>query len=171
MSETVKISVRNLVEFILREGDIDLRRTAGADKEQMQLGARIHRKIQRQMGSDYHAEVPLKMEVLCEGFTLCLEGRADGIIKREDEIVIDEIKGVLRELKYIEEPVAVHLAQAKCYAYMYASQNHLEEIRIQMTYCQMETEEIKRFLQTFSIEELKTWMEDVIKRYEKWAKF
>lgn len=48
MSETVKISVRNLVEFILREGDIDLRRTAGADKEQMQLGARIHRKIQRQ---------------------------------------------------------------------------------------------------------------------------
>ena len=79
----------------------------------MQLGARIHRKIQRQMGSDYHAEVPLKMEVLCEGFTLCLEGRADGIIKREDEIVIDEIKGVLRELKYIEEPVAVHLAQAK----------------------------------------------------------
>ena len=54
---------------------------------------------------------------------------------------------------------------------MYASQNHLEEIRIQMTYCQMETEEIKRFLQTFSIEELKTWMEDVIKRYEKWAKF
>lgn len=171
MSETVKISVRNLVEFILREGDIDQRRTAGADKEQMQLGARIHRKIQRQMGSDYHAEVPLKMEVLCEGFTLCLEGRADGIIKREDEIVIDEIKGVLRELKYIEEPVAVHLAQAKCYAYMYASQNHLEEIRIQMTYCQMETEEIKRFLQTFSIEELKTWMEDVIKRYEKWAKF
>ena len=121
MSETVKISVRNLVEFILREGDIDQRRTAGADKEQMQLGARIHRKIQRQMGSDYHAEVPLKMEVLCEGFTLCLEGRADGIIKREDEIVIDEIKGVLRELKYIEEPVAVHLAQAKCYAYMYAS--------------------------------------------------
>ena len=171
MSETVKISVRNLVEFILREGDIDQRRTAGADKEQMQLGARIHRKIQRQMGSDYHAEVPLKMEVLCEGFTLCFEGRADGIIKREDEIVIDEIKGVLRELKYIEEPVAVHLAQAKCYAYMYASQNHLEEIRIQMTYCQMETEEIKRFLQTFSIEELKTWMEDVIKRYEKWAKF
>ena len=73
MSETVKISVRNLVEFILREGDIDQRRTAGADKEQMQLGARIHRKIQRQMGSDYHAEVPLKMEVLCEGFTLCLE--------------------------------------------------------------------------------------------------
>lgn len=171
MSEVVRISVRNLVEFILREGDIDNRRAAGADKEQMQLGAKIHRKIQRQMGADYHAEVSLKLNVPCEGFTLCLEGRADGIIKREDETVIDEIKGVLRELKYIEEPVPVHLAQAKCYAYIYAVQNDLEEIRVQMTYCQMETEEIKRFSQTFSTEELKGWIQSVIKAYEKWAKF
>lgn len=171
MSEVVRISVRNLVEFILREGDIDNRRAAGADKEQMQLGAKIHRKIQRQMGVDYHAEVSLKLNVPCEGFTLCLEGRADGIIKREDETVIDEIKGVLRELKYIEEPVPVHLAQAKCYAYIYAVQNDLEEIRVQMTYCQMETEEIKRFSQTFSTEELKGWIQSVIKAYEKWAKF
>ncbi|MBS4981749.1 MAG: ATP-dependent DNA helicase [Lachnospiraceae bacterium] len=171
MSEVVRISVRNLVEFILREGDIDNRRAAGADKEQMQLGAKIHRKIQRQMGADYHAEVSLKLNVPCEGFTLCLEGRADGIIKREDETVIDEIKGVLRELKYIEEPVPVHLAQAKCYAYIYAVQNDLEEIRVQMTYCQMETEEIKRFSQTFSTEELKGWIQIVIKAYEKWAKF
>lgn len=171
MSEVVRISVRNLVEFILREGDIDNRRAAGADKEQMQLGAKIHRKIQRQMGADYHAEVSLKLNVPCEGFTFCLEGRADGIIKREDETVIDEIKGVLRELKYIEEPVPVHLAQAKCYAYIYAVQNDLEEIRVQMTYCQMETEEIKRFSQTFSTEELKGWIQSVIKAYEKWAKF
>ena len=69
MSETVKISVRNLVEFILREGDIDQRRTAGADKEQMQLGARIHRKIQRQMGSDYHAG---QMELLSGKMRLSL---------------------------------------------------------------------------------------------------
>ena len=38
MSDTViKISVRNLVEFILREGDIDNRRKAGKDTEAMQL--------------------------------------------------------------------------------------------------------------------------------------
>lgn len=171
MNEVVRISVRNLVEFILREGDIDNRRAAGTDKEQMQLGAKIHRKIQRQMGADYYPEVSLKMNVPCEGFTLCLEGRADGIIKREDEIVIDEIKGVLRELTYIEKPVSVHLAQAKCYACMYAVQNDLEEIGVQMTYCQMETEEVKRFFQKFSTEELKSWMEEVISAYEKWAKF
>ena len=36
----IRISVRNLVEFILRHGDID-NRTGGADKEAMQQGGRI----------------------------------------------------------------------------------------------------------------------------------
>ena len=64
MSDTViKISVRSLVEFILREGDIDNRKKAGKDTEAMQAGSRIHRKIQRQMGAGYRAEVPLKITV------------------------------------------------------------------------------------------------------------
>ena len=56
----IRISVRNLVEFILREGDIDNRTGGGQDPENRQMGSRIHRKIQRQMGSDYQAEVPLR---------------------------------------------------------------------------------------------------------------
>lgn len=48
-----RVSVRNLVEFILRGGDIDNRRGKGAEREAMQEGSRIHRKIQRRMGSDY----------------------------------------------------------------------------------------------------------------------
>ena len=72
----IRISVRNLVEFILRSGDID-NRIAATDKDIMQLGSRIHRKIQKQMGSDYHAEIPLKYEIPCNGFILKLEGRAD----------------------------------------------------------------------------------------------
>ena len=55
----IRISVRNLVEFILRHGDID-NRTGGADKDAMQQGSRIHRKIQRQQGAEYRAEVPLR---------------------------------------------------------------------------------------------------------------
>ena len=43
----IRISVRNLVEFILRAGDID-NRIASTDKDTMQLGSRIHRKIQKQ---------------------------------------------------------------------------------------------------------------------------
>ena len=167
----IRISVRNLVEFILREGDIDNRKAGLPDKESMQLGGRIHRKIQRQMGSDYHAEVPLKITVPCEGFAIQIEGRADGIQKTADGVVVDEIKGVLRELEYIEKPVSVHLAQAKCYGYIYGKQQELDSITVQMTYCQMETEEVKRFQETFSIEELERWFFDIVMQYEKWARF
>ena len=167
----IRISVRNLVEFILREGDIDNRKAGLPDKEAMQLGGRIHRKIQRQMGSDYHAEVPLKITVPCEGFVIQIEGRADGIQKTADGVVVDEIKGVLRELEYIEKPVSVHLAQAKCYGYIYGKQQELDSITVQMTYCQMETEEVKRFQETFSIEELERWFLDIVMQYEKWARF
>ncbi|MFT4006315.1 MAG: hypothetical protein QM683_12050, partial [Lacrimispora sp.] len=61
--KVLKISVRNLVEFVLRSGDIDNRRTSGAEKEAMQEGSRIHRKLQRRMGANYRAEVALKHTV------------------------------------------------------------------------------------------------------------
>lgn len=169
--ESVRISVRNLVEFILREGDLDNRTGGKTDKDTMLLGARIHRKIQRQMGADYHAEVPLKISVPCEKLDIVIEGRADGIIDNEKECVIDEIKGVLMDLEYLEEPVAIHYAQAKCYAYIYGSQKEKDRIEVQMTYCQMETEEIKRYRDLFFMEDLEKWFLNLIHRYEKWAVF
>lgn len=166
----IHISVRNLVEFILRSGDID-NRIAGTDKEAMLMGGKIHRKIQRGMGAEYHAEVPLKYEVPCRGFTLSVEGRADGVIERPEGVVIDEIKGVFRELELMEEPVPVHLAQAKCYAYIYADTHALKEIGVQMTYCNMDTEEIRRFQSVCSYDALKEWFFGVLGQYEKWARY
>lgn len=167
----IRISVRNLVEFILREGNIDNRTGGGQDPENMQMGSRIHRKIQRQMGSDYQAEVPLKTEIVCDGFTLKIEGRADGLIHTKEQVMVDEIKGVLRELDRVQEPAGIHLAQAKCYASMVAEQEGVDEIGVQMTYCQMETEEVKRFQYSYRSNELKVWFDEVIRQYEKWAKF
>ena len=167
----IRISVRNLVEFILREGDIDNRTGGGQDPENMQMGSRIHRKIQRQMGADYQAEVPLKTEIVCDGFILKIEGRADGLIHTKEQVMVDEIKGVLRELDRVQEPAGIHLAQAKCYASMVAEQEGADEIGVQMTYCQMETEEVKRFQYSYQSNELKVWFDEVIRQYEKWAKF
>lgn len=173
--KVIRVSVRNLVEFIMRGGDIDNRTSGTADKEAMLMGGRLHRKIQRSMGSDYHAEVTLKTLIPCDGFRLQVEGRADGIIIREKdgekEAVIDEIKGVLRGLEHITEPVKIHLAQAKCYAYIYAVQNGLERIKVQMTYCHLDTEEIKRFYLEYAVKELEQWFDDLICQYEKWAGF
>ena len=167
----IKISVRNLVEFILREGDIDNRVSGSMEKDAMLLGSKIHRRIQSRMGDNYTAEVPLKIQIPCDGFVLQIEGRADGIQKDDGNVLIDEIKGVLRSLEHLEAPVPVHLAQAKCYAYIYAAQNGLDRIGVQMTYCQIETEEIRRFSQAFEFEVLREWFQNLAAEYEKWAKF
>ena len=113
----VSVSVRGLVEFILRQGDIDNRRQ-GMHEDAMQEGSRIHRMIQRRMGAEYQAEVPLQYVFNTQEYRLVVEGRADGIIDTEEGITIDEIKGTYRDINRMKEPVAVHVAQAKCYAYM-----------------------------------------------------
>ena len=168
--QVIRISVRALVEFILQSGDIDTR-IASADKDAMQMGARMHRKIQRQMGSSYHPEVTMKIQVPFEGFTLQIEGRADGVMETDEGTVIDEIKGVFKNLDTMKEPVQVHLAQAKCYAFIYGEQNGLDSMGVQMTYCHLETEEIRRFRSEYEMEELRKWFYELTDQYEKWARF
>ena len=157
----IRLSVRNLVEFILKEGDIDNRISGTLDKDAMLMGGRLHRKIQRMMGSNYQAEVSLKLQIPCDGFQLKLEGRADGILLESEKTIIDEIKGVVRSLDRVERPVPVHLAQAKCYAYIYARQQGLKQISVQMTYCNLDTEDVKRFREEYTFEELEKRLCDI----------
>lgn len=168
----IRISVRNLVEFVLRAGSIDNRKAA-APENAMQEGGRIHRMIQRRMGADYHAEVALRYPYDTEKYTIIIEGRADGIIEDnlQTPVTVDEIKGTYQELHKIKEAYAVHVAQAKCYAYIYARQKQLKEIRVRMTYCNMDTEEIKYFHFDFQIDELEKWFSQVMEQYRKWADF
>ena len=193
--QELHISVRNLVEFILRGGDID-NRSSRMVQEAMLEGGKIHRKIQKSMGSSYTAEVPLKIERIEESYILVVEGRADGIAfgefaadepaeqmeeqrlvdTQKDEMqigeplwYIDEIKGVYRNLASMEQPVYVHKAQAMCYAYIYALQNHLDRIGVQMTYCNLDTEDIRYFREIWEWENLYDWFEHLITEYKKWA--
>lgn len=167
----VRISVRNLVEFVMRSGDLDDRRTAGARKEAMQAGSRLHRKIQRRMGAGYQAEVILKHGVKEDEFELLIEGRADGIITEPAGVTIDEIKCIYMDLKRMDRPEPAHLAQALCYGYMYTAAHGLETIGIQLTYCNIETEEIRRFQEIKTREELESWFSGLIHEYVKWARY
>ncbi len=169
----VRISVRALVEFVLRSGDIDNRRSGAAQKDAMAAGTRIHKKIQKRMGGNYRAEVPLKYTALDEeeDIELLVEGRADGIFEEDGIVTIDEIKGVYMDLERLAEPVAVHMAQAMCYGYFYCCDRDLDGVRIQLTYCNLETEEIRRFHEDRSKEELEVWFRSVIHEYFKWARY
>ena len=167
----IRISVRELVEFVLNSGDIDNRRTAGAKKEAMQEGSRLHRKIQKQMGAGYQAEVTMRHVVQEECFCILVEGRADGVLSEPGGFVIDEIKCVYMDISRLEEPVKVHMAQAMCYGYFWCTEKDLEGIGVQITYCSMETEEIRRFRKEYSFEELKEWFQGLIHEYLKWAEY
>nr|WP_296084481.1 ATP-dependent DNA helicase [uncultured Blautia sp.] len=166
----VRISVRNLVEFILRNGDL-VSGSGTSDKEAMLKGSRLHRKIQKQMGSHYQPEVSLKKDTEYDDLILRVEGRADGIFSQDDRFCIDEIKGVYKKLELMEEPVLVHRAQALCYAWIYLDEHELEEIDVQMTYAHLDTEVVKRFRETLARAELKQWYEELTDSYHKWLAY
>lgn len=224
-AQVIEISVRNLVEFVLRSGDIDDRTGHKDQLSAMQAGSRIHRKIQKSQLSSYHAEVPLSLDIDMEKYTLRLSGRADGIVYEDDfsddisahreisPVMIDEIKGVYRDLDEMTEPEPLHLAQAKCYAFMWIaeypvyyqkseqsdeesfkksaedfSENSVEDssenfdvdsyanssdkkISVQITYCNLDTEDIRRFSYTYPVDEITGWFEDVISSYKRWSDF
>lgn len=169
-NEQIRISVRQLVEFILRSGDIDNRHHTSPESA-MQEGSRIHRMIQKRMGADYQAEVTLKYTHPTPNYTLVLEGRADGVIDTGTTVLIDEIKGTYRDLFRMKAANPVHLAQAKCYAYMYSLQKDLDKIQVRMTYCNIETEDIRYFTEEIKIAELKQWFHNLIAEYLKWADY
>ena len=165
-----RISVRNLVEFILQGGDLDSRRGI-IDKEAMLKGSRLHRKLQKQMGNAYRAEVSLKLETDYEDLGILLEGRADGIFTEGDDVWIDEIKGIYGSVEQLAEPVKVHKAQAMCYGYIYGSQEGLTQVGIQMTYANLETEVVKRFREMISMKELEDWYRKLLDEYHKWLSY
>ena len=193
----IRTSVRNLVEFLLREGDIQSQGSLVADVETMQAGSRIHRKIQKEQRITYQAEVPLKIEWTMEGYQLLLEGRADGIdhtgygtfgeneqITMEsylradhtgdrdpDQVLyyVDEIKGVYQNVMEFTEAKPLHLAQAKCYAAMYMMEKELDLMGVQITYCNMDTQEIKRFRSLHGRQELLEWFNQLTDTYKMWA--
>lgn len=165
------------MEFVLRSGNIDNRRGASAENA-MQEGGRIHRMIQRRMGADYHAEVFLRYIYKTLDYEIHIEGRADGIMipsaysqKDAAVVTIDEIKGTYRDIHKMKGAVPVHVAQAQCYAYIYGSRHDLKNIRVRLTYCNMDTEEIRYFHFDYEMAELEEWFEELMEQYKKWADF
>ena len=168
----IKISIRNLVEFILRSGDIDSRFIgSGRALERALEGTKLHQKLQKAGGENYAAEVRLKYIKDYDDFSLILEGRVDGIISESNSIVIDEIKTTSVSLEYIDEHFNhLHWAQAKCYGFIYAEQNGLEDIDIQLTYYNVDTDEIKKIRKSFTFHDLSEFFFELIHKYSLWIK-
>ncbi|MCL2571085.1 MAG: ATP-dependent DNA helicase [Defluviitaleaceae bacterium] len=167
----VKLSVSKIIALVMRSGDIDSRFDNGSS---MNRGSAAHRKIQRAAISDspgYTKEVSLKLETEIDGTPVIIHGRADGIITKP-AIMIDEIKTTTLPLDYIYNQHPQHLGQAKCYAYMYIKtlENPIESISIQLTYYQLESEEIRHYHWSFTTGELEDFFYDLINKYGQWLR-
>jgi Rad3-related DNA helicase len=101
--------------------------------------------------------------------TYVLDGRADGIFTEAGKTIIDEIKTTSLPLQMIDDTNMTHWAQAMCYACIYAGQNALSEISIQLTYADTNTYETKCFLREFSLSELQGFMDELLEKYAAWA--
>ena len=167
----IKISVRNLVEFLLRSGDIDNRIHHAPDTAMLE-GGKIHRMIQKSMGPEYQAEVPLSYTYTTDNYILVVDGRADGIVDNKDgTALIDEIKGTYRDINKLKEPDNVHLAQAKCYAAIYAGDNDLDAVTVRITYCNIDSKEQRYFESDFTKDEISDYFRMLLDSYDKWAKY
>ena len=166
----IKISVRNLVEFLLRSGDID-NRVHHAPDTAMQEGSKIHRMIQKSMGAEYQAEVPLSYTKDTDKYRLIIDGRADGVMKTAGGVLIDEIKGTYRDLNKLKNADEVHMAQALVYGAIYVIDEELEEINIRITYCNIDTLEKKYFEKLYQRDEIIRWFDVLLNKYDRWATY
>jgi len=165
--DNIKLSVRELVEFVYKSGDINVKNLS---TDRALDGIKAHKILQSQMGENYLKEFYLKSEFILNDIVFSIEGRADGIIIEEDEITIDEIKSTYTDLSYIDDEYKVaHMAQAKCYAYMYGFINRLQKLNVQLRYYNLDSNETKIIKQTFTTEELETFFYDLLNTYIDWA--
>ena len=168
--EPVKLSVRTVVELVMRCGDIDSRYV---DSAVMVNGTKAHKKIQKSMGKNYKKEVPLSVKTEMAGIPIIMSGRADGIITGENgEITIDEIKSTTLTLEQLYQQREIHISQAKCYAYMLFAEmeNPPKEVSIQLTYYQLDTEELQRHVTVYTKDEIDSFFCGLMEKYSVWIK-
>lgn len=161
----VKIPVRKLVETAMKSGDISL---AFAGTDRMAEGTRTHRAVQMSYTAGYAPEVPVSYAFVRDGICVEVSGRIDGIIEEHGEITIDEIKSTMSDTVDIENSVnPLHLAQAKCYGYIYCMLNDMDAISVQVTYCSISTGNLKSTRNKYTVLELEEFFMELIDKYLK----
>ena len=170
LSETPQthiVSVRSLVAFVLQEGDL----TPGGfqKRDRAQAGTQGHKRVQRSRPEGYQTEVEIAFLVEGEEPPMEVRGRIDGLYAAQEPVIIEEIKTTTLALDLVsEEHNPLHWAQAQCYAYMLARQENLSEVRIHLTYYQLDSRAEKTFERHFTAAELETFFHELITPYLVW---
>ena len=124
-------SVRGIIEYVLKSGSLDDRfvsRGRAVD------GTIAHGKLQKDnelIYENYEKEVRMQHEFYKDNIILLVDGRADGIINENGNIIIEEIKSTYMDLSYLYEDYnLLHWAQGKFYGYIYCMNNNIYKVPI-----------------------------------------
>jgi DNA excision repair protein ERCC-2 len=160
LQNTVQISVRKLVEYRQRTGDLDLTFFSAVSPIE---GIRLHKKIQESRPDEYLSEIPVSLELDFEDVVLIVSGRIDGVFEYPDMACVEEIKSTRKDPDHIDIPDDhAFWAQVKCYGYLYAQQKGLENITLQLTLCNVDTGKIHEMKKAFTTTALKTFFDILV---------
>ncbi|MBR1581657.1 MAG: ATP-dependent DNA helicase [Bacilli bacterium] len=165
MKHYFELSVHQLVDFVLRKGDIDDRLF---NTETLTEGTKVHQFYQSKQNENYFSEVFIEGTIIYKDYVFVLNGRMDGLIINKNSVCIDEIKSTNGDLnEFYEKNKAWHLGQAECYAYLYCLKNNLNDISVRLTYIsqkdkkKVETKEFKYDFLTLK-HNINSYLEDYI---------
>ncbi len=161
------VSVRELVEFICRTGNLGGRGEFAGPARAL-AGVRGHQRLQKKRPAGYTKEIPLTHSVVTDDFTLQIKGRIDGLLHVGDSIWLEEIKTVAGAWAAQASPL--HWAQGKIYASIYAHQKDLPALEVRLTYLDLDTELVTEFHERFSRAELESFLARVTNEYLDWAR-
>jgi len=165
--ENIKLSVRELVEFVYKSGDLNIKIMSS---DRALEGIKAHKILQSEMRENYQKEFFLKHEFEYNNILFSIEGRADGIIIEENNVIVDEIKSTYRNLELINNDYNLaHIAQAKCYAYIYSQKNNIKNIYVQLRYYNLDSKKTKIISNKYSMNELELFFYELIDNYIVWA--
>ena len=108
---SLDVSVRDLVEFVLRRGDLRSGHSFTSPSRALE-GTRGHQKLQSSRDDHYRAEVALKWVTVRPTFTLTLRGRIDGVREspRESSHLLDASAADAHARAAFQRILSVHVA-------------------------------------------------------------
>jgi DNA excision repair protein ERCC-2 len=166
--KNISASVKDVVELIYGSGNISSAKNLLTRAHE---GLEIHGFWQSQYPKEDVKEVVCETTYLKDDITIKLQGRIDGVLLRDKETIIEEIKSTHISLDTLEEDTTPsHLAQAKIYAYIYAKNNSLKSIKVVLTYILVGELKVKQFYKSFTFKQLENFFNKTLDKYLDWLK-
>lgn len=163
-----KTSVRSLVSFSIKDDAL----WSFSSYRLAYEGTKAHSLLQAKNREDenYSSEVYLTHSFETADCILEVSGRADGIWRYNDRVIIQEIKTSAIPLSEIGENFSdAHWAQAKCYAYILALSEDLDKVTVRLTYYESSRDEEKSFDRVFTREKLRRFFRTLLHPYINWC--